>query len=65
MNSLSKRGSLISINLHMSFLSTETALLKIQIDISTSVNSGKAIALTLIDLSAVLILLITPFYIIV
>ena len=31
--------------------STETALLKIQNDIAPSMNSGKAVALTLLDLS--------------
>ena len=33
--------------------STETALLKIQNDIAFSVDSGKAVALTLLDLSVV------------
>ena len=33
-------------------VSTETALLKIQNDIAFSVDSGKAVALTLLDLSA-------------
>ena len=33
--------------------STETALLKMQNDIAFSVDSGKAVALTLLDLSAV------------
>ena len=36
---------------YRSFDSTETALLKIQNDISTSVDSGKAAALGLLDLS--------------
>ena len=37
---------------HESSHSTETALLKIQNDIAFSVDSGKAVALTLLDLSA-------------
>ena len=37
---------------YKSFHSTETALLKIQNDIALSVDSGKAVALTLLDLSA-------------
>ena len=37
---------------YRSFHSTETAVLKIQNYISTSVDSGKAVALTLLDLSA-------------
>ena len=40
--------------LYKSSHSTETALLKIQNDIALSVDSGKAVALTLLDLSAVL-----------
>ena len=36
---------------YRSFHSTETALLKIQINISTSVNLRKAVPLTLLDLS--------------
>ena len=35
---------------YRSFHSNETLLLKIQNDISTSVDSGKAVALTLLDL---------------
>ena len=35
--------------------STETALLKVQNDIAASMDSGKAVALTLLDLSAVVV----------
>ena len=38
---------------YKSSYSTETALLKIQNDIALAVDSGKAVALTLLDLSAV------------
>ena len=37
---------------HRSFHSPETTHLKFRNDISTSVDSGKAVALTLLDLSA-------------
>ena len=42
--------------------STETALLKIQNDIVLSVDSGKAVVLTLLDLSAAFDKLIILFY---
>ena len=43
----------MSISLHRTFHSTETALLKIHNDILTSMDAGKVAALTLLDLSAV------------
>ena len=42
--------------------STETALLKIQNDIAASMDSGKAVALTLLDSQQHLILLTTTFF---
>ena len=47
---------------YKSSCSTETALLKIQNDIALSVDSGKAVALTLLDLLAAFDRLIILFY---
>ena len=42
--------------------STETALLKIQNDIAALLDSGKAVALTLLELSVALTLLTATFF---
>ena len=54
LNEFISHESLLNVNqsAYKSSLSTETALLKIQNDIAFSVDSGKAVALTLLDLSA-------------
>ena len=52
MTSLAKRGSPVSVDQHKGgFHSPEIALLKEQNDISTSVHSGQAVALTMLGLS--------------
>ena len=54
LNEFISREGLLNVNqsAYKSSHSTETALLKIQNDIALSVDSGKAVALTLLDLSA-------------
>ena len=54
LNELISHEGLLNFNqsAYKSSHSTETALLKIQNDIALSVDSGKAVALTLLDLSA-------------
>ena len=54
LNEFISHEGLLNVNqsAYKSFHSTETVLLKIQNDIAFSVNSGKAVALTLLDLSA-------------
>ena len=54
LNEFISRKGLLNVNqsAYKSSHSTETALLKIQNDIAFSVDSGKAVALTLLDLSA-------------
>ena len=54
LNEFISREGLLNVNqsAYKSSHSTETALLKIQNDIAFSVDSGKAVALTLLDLSA-------------
>ena len=53
MDIISREGLLnVNQSAYKSSHSTETALLKIQNDIAFSVDSGKAVALTLLDLSA-------------
>ena len=51
MTLLAKRGPPMSISQHTEGFTTVTALLKIQNDISTSVDSRKAVALILLDLT--------------
>ena len=51
-NNASQRGALQSQSAYKRLHSTEIALLKIQNDIATSLDSGKAVAHTLLDLSA-------------
>ena len=55
LNEFISHEGLLNVNqsAYKSFHSTETTLLKIQNDIALSVDSGKAVALTLLDLSAV------------
>ena len=55
LNKFILREGLLNVNqsAYKSSHSTETTLLKIQNDIALSVDSGKALALTLLDLSAV------------
>ena len=54
LNEFISREGLLNVNqsAYKSSHSTETALLKIQNDIAFSMDSGKAVALTLLDLSA-------------